>query len=123
MSPVGHRRTLWMNVSDLDTHRSNKREAFDGMRAYHQGELSQKNDCIEILKAILTVSLLAYGGLLAIVHGRQLDMTSGEPWLSSSSPSPASRSLGRSGPRTPRSSKTTRGTESIKTSTSSNAWR
>ena len=95
MSPVGHRRTRWMNVSDLDTHRSNKREAFDGMRAYHQSELSQKNDCIEILKAILTVSLLAYGGLLAIVHGRQLDITSGEPGLSSSSPSPASRSLGR----------------------------
>jgi hypothetical protein len=62
-----------VNVSDIDTHRANKREAFDGMRAYHQSELSHKKDCIDILKAILTTMLVAFGGILAVVHSKQLD--------------------------------------------------
>jgi hypothetical protein len=50
------------------THEMNKREAFDGMRAYHQSELSHKKDAIEILKTILTSCILVFTGLLASVY-------------------------------------------------------
>lgn len=50
------------------THELNKKEAFDGMRAYHQSELSHKKDAIEILKTLLTSCILIFTGLLASVY-------------------------------------------------------
>lgn len=62
------------NYADLDvrrqSHESNKREAFDGMRAYHSSEIEHKKDAIEILKTILTSSILIYSGLLAAIYGK-----------------------------------------------------
>ncbi|MGV6818648.1 MAG: hypothetical protein ACWA44_15440 [Thiotrichales bacterium] len=38
---------------DLDSLRENKREMFDGMRAYHQSEISHSNHAITMLLALL----------------------------------------------------------------------
>jgi hypothetical protein len=46
-------------------HESNKREAFDGMRAYHLSEINHKKDAIDILKTILTTEAIIFGGLVA----------------------------------------------------------
>ena len=51
-------------------HEQNKREAFDAMRAYHNSELSHKKDAIDILKTILTSSVLIYAGLVASLDNR-----------------------------------------------------
>lgn len=47
-------------------HEANKREAFDGMRAYHQSEIAHKKDAVDILKAILTTTIILYGGVLSV---------------------------------------------------------
>lgn len=56
-------------------HEQNKREAFDGMRAYHQSEIAHKKDAIDILKTILTSSLSLFTGLLATVFVAKIDTT------------------------------------------------
>ncbi len=54
--PTGERFTL---------HLENKREAFDGMRAYHTSEIAHKQDAITIFKTILTTTVVIYGGLIS----------------------------------------------------------
>ena len=54
-------------------HKANMRQAFDGMRAYHNSEIAHKKDAIEILKTILTTTVLVYGGLVGLVVSRQID--------------------------------------------------
>jgi uncharacterized membrane protein YeiB len=44
---------------------ANKKEAFDGMRAYHQSEIAHKKDAIDLLKQILVSGALIYTGLIA----------------------------------------------------------
>jgi hypothetical protein len=56
-----------------ETHEANKREAFDGMRAYHQSEISHKQDAITILQTLLTSTILIYGGLIGAIIARELD--------------------------------------------------
>ena len=48
------------------THELNKREMFDGMRAYHQSELSHKSDAISILGRIVALAAAVYGVLIGI---------------------------------------------------------
>jgi len=43
------------------THELNKREMFDGMRAFQQSELAHKADVLNFLKSILTGSIIVYG--------------------------------------------------------------
>ncbi len=54
-------------------HEQNKREAFDGMRAYHQSEISHKKDAIDILKTYLTTVVIIYAGLVAGITGKIID--------------------------------------------------
>jgi hypothetical protein len=54
--------------STRTAHESNKREAFDGMRAYHQSEISHKKDAIDILKTLLTTVVLLFAGLVAAAY-------------------------------------------------------
>ncbi|MCW8092123.1 hypothetical protein [Alteromonas sp. ASW11-130] len=54
-------------------HEANKREAFDGMRAYHQSEIAHKKDAVDILKAILTTTIVLYGGVLSVVISGNID--------------------------------------------------
>ena len=49
------------------THEANKREAFDGMRAYHQSEIAHKKDAIDIIKAILATTVVIFIGLVSAV--------------------------------------------------------
>ena len=56
-------------------HEQNKREAFDGMRAYHQSEISHKKDAIDILKTYLTTIVIIYAGLVAGISGKIIDNT------------------------------------------------
>jgi hypothetical protein len=58
-----------VNLSDerQNLHEQNKREAFDGMRAYHQSEIAHKGHTVEVIKTLLTVVVSAYGGLIALV--------------------------------------------------------
>ena len=51
------------NLPRRHTHEANKREAYDGMRAYHQSELAHKKDAVDIIKTILTVIVIVYAGL------------------------------------------------------------
>lgn len=53
-------------------HEQNKREAFDGMRAYHQSEIAHKGHTVEVIKTLLTVVVGAYGGLIALVVNARL---------------------------------------------------
>ncbi|MGF1640772.1 MAG: hypothetical protein ACFCUO_07465 [Rhodospirillales bacterium] len=62
-----------MQVTDKDAHRQHKREAFDGMRAYHQSEISHKKDAIDILKAVLTSILVVYGGIVGALITKQIE--------------------------------------------------
>jgi len=55
-------------------HEQNKREAFDGMRAYHQSEIAHKGHAVEMLKAILSASILVYGGLFGLVLSQQINL-------------------------------------------------
>lgn len=55
------------SMANQGVHEANKREAFDGMRAYHQSEIAHKKDAIEILKAVLATTVIIYGGLLSAV--------------------------------------------------------
>jgi Ca2+/Na+ antiporter len=48
-------------------HEQNKREAFDGMRAYHTSEIEHKGHTVEVIKTLLTVVVSAYGGLIALI--------------------------------------------------------
>jgi hypothetical protein len=48
-------------------HEQNKREAFDGMRAYHQSEIAHKGHTVEVIKTLLTVIVTAYGGLIWLI--------------------------------------------------------
>ncbi|MEQ1544987.1 hypothetical protein [Methyloglobulus sp.] len=55
----------------IETHQQNKREAFDGMRAYHQSEISHKSHAIDVLKTIMTAILTIYAGLVvSVVTGK-----------------------------------------------------
>ncbi|MDM8159161.1 hypothetical protein QUH73_04935 [Labilibaculum sp. K2S] len=51
----------------FEKHMRNKREAFDGMRAYHLSEIEHKKDAVEMIKTILTVTILVYGGMLGMI--------------------------------------------------------
>lgn len=57
------------NLTDqqLQVHLQNKDETFRAMRAYHQSEIDHKKDAVEILKSILTASILVYGGLFGLL--------------------------------------------------------
>src|SRR5690606_39857689 len=57
----------------IETHQQNKREAFDGMRAYHQSEILHKGHAIEVLKTILTAILTIYVGLAASAVSGQIE--------------------------------------------------
>lgn len=46
------------------THEANKREAYDGMRAYHESEIAHKKDAIDIIKTILTTTVILFAGLV-----------------------------------------------------------
>ena len=46
------------------THEANKREAYDGMRAYHHSEIAHKKDAVDIIKTILTTTIILYAGLV-----------------------------------------------------------
>lgn len=59
--------------ADDSVHIANMRQAFDGMRAYHNSEIAHKKDAIEILKTILTTTVLVYGGLVGLVVSQQID--------------------------------------------------
>ena len=61
-----------MTLASEDIHKLNKREAFDGMRAYHQSEISHKKDCIDILKSILTSTLAVYGGIIGLALSEKI---------------------------------------------------
>jgi hypothetical protein len=43
---------------------ANKREMFDGMRAYHQSEIEHKRDAIEVLKALLAGAGAVYAAII-----------------------------------------------------------
>lgn len=55
-----------MCESARSTHELNKREMFDGMRAYHQSELSHKSDALGLLSRILALSAAVFGVLIGI---------------------------------------------------------
>jgi len=63
-----------MNAAQRQTHENNKREAYDGMRAYHQSEIAHKGHAVEMLKAILSASILVYGGLFGLVLSQQITL-------------------------------------------------
>jgi Ca2+/Na+ antiporter len=58
-------------------HEQNKREAFDGMRAYHQSEIAHKGHTVEVIKTLLTVVVSAYGGLVALILGGKVSRCNG----------------------------------------------
>lgn len=49
-------------------HEANKKEMFDGMRAYHLSEINHKKDGIDILKTYLVTLAGVFGGLLASIN-------------------------------------------------------
>jgi hypothetical protein len=61
-----------MTLASEDIHKLNKREAFDGMRAYHQSEIFHKKDCIDILKSILTSTLAVYGSIIGLAYSEKI---------------------------------------------------
>lgn len=61
-----------MTFASEDIHKLNKREAFDGMRAYHQSEIFHKKDCIDILKSILTSTLAVYGSIIGLAYSEKI---------------------------------------------------
>ena len=63
------------NLQSRSTHEANKREAYDGMRAYHQSELAHKKDAVDILKTILTTSVVIFGGLVGFVMSARINAT------------------------------------------------
>jgi Ca2+/Na+ antiporter len=58
-------------------HEQNKREAFDGMRAYHQSEIAHKGHTVEVIKTLLTVVVSAYGGLIALLLSGKVSRCNG----------------------------------------------
>ncbi len=56
-----------------EKHLQNKRECFDGMRAYHQSEIAHKKDTIEILKSILTTIVLVYGAIIGAIITKSIE--------------------------------------------------
>jgi len=58
--------------NNRSTYEQNKRELFDGMRAYHSSEHQHKRDAINFLKTILTVSVGAQAALLGAVYTPEL---------------------------------------------------
>ncbi len=52
--------------SENRKHEANKREAFDAMRAYHASEIAHKGHTIEILKTLLQLVIVVYGGLIGL---------------------------------------------------------
>lgn len=58
-------------------HEQNKREAFDGMRAYHQSEIAHKGHTVEVIKTLLTVVVSAYGGLIALIVSGKVSRCNG----------------------------------------------
>ncbi len=63
-----------MDSLQRQTHEQNKKEAFDGMRAYHQSEIAHKGHAVEMLKAILSASILVYGGLFGLVISQKIEL-------------------------------------------------
>ena len=45
---------------------------FDGMRAYHQSEIAHKKDAIDILKSILTTTILIDGALISTIISKNV---------------------------------------------------
>lgn len=61
-------------ITDQSVHEANKREAFDARRAYHNSEIAHKKDAVEILKTVLTIIILVYGGLIGLVFSDKIDV-------------------------------------------------
>jgi len=64
--------TVTGDSTDHRWHEQNKREAFDGMRAYHASEIAHKAHTVEVIKTLLTLVVGAYGGLIALILKAQL---------------------------------------------------
>ena len=55
---------IQLDKNNRSAYEQNKREMFDGMRAYHASEQQHKRDAINFFKTILTVSVGVNGALL-----------------------------------------------------------
>ena len=60
--------------SKVSSHELNKREMFDGMRAYHESELSHKRDCINLYRSIFTGTIAAYAAVLGSIFSETLKL-------------------------------------------------
>jgi hypothetical protein len=58
--------------NDLDAHRDNARECFQGMRAYHQSEIAHTGHALDLLKGILVSTLALYGGLIGLAASNEM---------------------------------------------------
>lgn len=64
--------TTQLNQDDLQRHEANKREAFDGMRAYQASEIAHKAHTVDVIKTFLTLVVGAYGGLITLILKAEL---------------------------------------------------
>lgn len=62
------------NESNRSTYEQNKREMFDGMRAYHLSEQQHKRDAVNFLKTILTVVVAMNGALFGAALSPNIDV-------------------------------------------------
>ena len=65
--------------SKISSPELNKREMFDGMRAYHESELSHKRDCINLFRSIFTGTIAAYAAVLGSIFSEKLKLDNVEP--------------------------------------------
>ena|ERR1700744_1255720 len=73
--------TFWKKEDDkfghlkalITSHENNKKEAFEGMRAYHQSEIAHKKDAISIYQTLITSVILIYGGLIAGIYNQSIN--------------------------------------------------
>ena len=61
-----------LNAS-ISTHESNKKEAFEGMRAYHRSEIDHKKDAISIFQTLIASVLVLYAGLISAIYSGNIN--------------------------------------------------
>jgi|ERR1700761_5114687 len=68
-------------IASINAHEANKKEAFEGMRAYHCSEIDHKKDAISIFQTLITSIIVIFTGLIAGIYNQQDINSSDVCWL------------------------------------------